>query len=109
MPRPDNSTPLIDPLSANDSQNNPSFNSIILKTISGSIYQSRVGPYSTPTPFDIIECSNYWHIGSAGGKGAAAETHKFCVQIHIKLVFNKSTQIAVNPAILFGWIWGLSI
>lgn len=57
--RPDNRTPLIDPLSANDSQNNPGFNSIILKTISGSIYHLRLGLYSTPTPFDIIECSNY--------------------------------------------------
>ena len=71
MPRPDNSTPLIDLLSANDSQNNPSFNSIILKTISGSIYQSRVGLYRTPTPFQII---SGW-IGSA--KEASAEQKYF--------------------------------
>ena len=75
MPRPDNSTPLIDLLSANDSQNNPGFNSIILKTISGSIYQSRVGLYRTPTPFQIISRALSGWIVSA--KEASAEQKYF--------------------------------
>ena len=101
MPRPDNSTPLIDLLSANDSQNNPSFNSIILKTISGSIYQSRVGLYRTPTPFQIISRALSGWIVSA--KEASAEQKYF-----ESFFFIKSTQFAVDPAIIqsvFGSIW----